>query len=296
MVCDRDLLEKLHSARELPTIPTVLVPLLQYLEKPLDSQDINEIVRMIAQDESLAARCLQLANSPLFGNHSVESIQSAVVALGLERIHEIAVSCSLIRVQPSTWSGIAPSVFWAHSLACALMAKEFASKIGFTDGSKAYAAALLHDIGIVALLWLAPQQFGSAAQVAKTKHISLHEAELLNPGISHIEAGKIIGERWKLPPDLVEVIACHHSPEKATRNRALSSIVSLSDLLCRMNGLGHGQREDRQTTITHEAAFEILVKEFSSLRGFDWARFTFEMEGMAGDVEEAVKRVYGTVQ
>lgn len=108
----------------------------------------------------MAARCLQMANSPLFGcSHEVETIQSAVVALGLNRIQEIAVSCSLLRLLPAVSFGVSPSVFWAHSLACAMVARDFASRIGFSDPAKAYAVGLLHDIGIVALLWISPHDF-----------------------------------------------------------------------------------------------------------------------------------------
>src|SRR6266446_8637350 len=119
------LLEKLGSARELPTIPAVLVPLLKCMEKPWDAVDMHQVVQLISQDKSLAARSLQVANSPLFGwSHQVENTQSAVLALGLERIQQIAVSCSLLRLLPAVSFGVNPSVFWAHSLGCALVSRE----------------------------------------------------------------------------------------------------------------------------------------------------------------------------
>ena len=96
---ENGLLTKLRSLRELPTLPAVLVPPLRHLEKPQDLQDMHEIVRLIAQDKSLAARCLQIVSSPLYGaSHEIESIQAAVIALGLTKIHEIAVSCSLLKL------------------------------------------------------------------------------------------------------------------------------------------------------------------------------------------------------
>lgn len=93
------LLQKIESTRELPTIPAVLVPLLRYMEQPSDTVDIHQIVNLISQDKSLAARCLQVANSPLFGcSREVETIQAAVVALGLDHVQEIAFSCSLLKL------------------------------------------------------------------------------------------------------------------------------------------------------------------------------------------------------
>jgi len=297
MPSDQQLLQKLRSARELPTLPAVLMPLLRYLDRPLDSQDMHEIVRLISQDKSLAARCLQVVNSPLFGcGREVENVQSAVVALGLERIHEIAVSCSILKLTPAGSADIGPSVFWAHSLACALVARDLATKIGFPDPAKAYAAGLLHDIGIAALLWIAPQDFCKAVQFAQAEHIPLHEAEAKTLSVTHVDAGKIIAESWHLPQDLITTIAYHHSPEKAPGNPALPSIVFFSDLLCRLNGIGHGVYEQLHAKFADEPALAVLAQHFSGVHPFDWARFTFEMEAVIEEVHAIVTSVYGATQ
>jgi putative nucleotidyltransferase with HDIG domain len=297
MQTENRLLEKLRSTRELPTIPAVLVPLLQYLDQPLESVDMHKVMHMVSQDKSLAARCLQVANSPLFGSsHEVESIQSAVVSLGILRVQEIAVSCSLLKLLPGISLNVSPSVFWAHSLGCALVAREFASKIGYPDPAKAYTAGLLHDVGVVALLWVAPHDFRRAVEVARAERIPLHEAEAKTLGITHVDTGKIIAENWHLPAELVTVIAHHHSPEKATSTRALVSIVTLSDLLCRVSGMGYGHSEDRLTNFADEPAFAVLREQYSALQPFDFARFTFEMEGLLEEVQSVVAQVYGIAQ
>lgn len=294
---ESQILEKLRATRELPTLPAVLMPLLRYLDKPLDSQEVHEIVRLISQDKSLAARCLQVVNSPLYGcSREVESIQGAVVALGLERIHEIAVSCSLLKLVPGVRAEIGPSIFWAHSLACALISRELATKIGFADPAKAYSAGLLHDVGIVALLWVAPQQFQKAVLLARAEHIPLHQAEAKTLEVTHVEAGKIIAESWHLPCDLIEVIAFHHCPEKAKTNRALASIVYFSDLLCRLSGIGHGLPEELHAKFADEPALAVLAQQCSKITPFDWARFTFEMEAVVEEVHAVVTRVYGAIQ
>src|SRR5262249_16626536 len=108
----QELVHKLQSARQLPTLPAVLIPLLTYLERPFDSQDMHQIVSLISQDESLAARCLQVANSPLFGSaREIDSVQAAVVTL-LERIHQIAISCTILKLLPAR-PDLSPSPFWA---------------------------------------------------------------------------------------------------------------------------------------------------------------------------------------
>lgn len=291
------LLEKLESARDLPTIPAVLIPLLRYMEQPAETLDIHQVVKLISQDKSLAARCLQIANSPLFGaSHEVETIQSAVVALGLNRIQEIAISCSLLRLLPGGSFGVNPSALWAHSLACAMVAREFASRIGFSDPAKAYAAGLLHDIGLVALLWVSPHDFRRSYQYACGNRVPLHEAEQDTLGFTHCQCGAIIARNWHLPPDLIEAISCHHGPKKAIANPELTSIVSVSDLLCRLGGLGYGYIEHKQTRFDEEPGFAVLAAHYRALQPFDLARFTFETESLLEEVRAVVGRVYGAMQ
>jgi putative nucleotidyltransferase with HDIG domain len=195
---------------------------------------------------------------------------------------------------PAVSFGVNPAVFWSHSLGCALVCHEFASRIGFPDVAKAYAAGLLHDIGIVALLWVAPHEFRGCFEEASRSRIPLHEAEQLVMGITHCESGRIIARNWHLPEELTQAIASHHSPANLHGDPVLTSIVCVSDLLCRIGGLGYGYREDKQTDFAEEPAFAILAAKYPALRPFDLARFTFEMECMLDEVRTMVARIYVT--
>ena len=75
-------------------------------------------------------------------------------------------------------------------------------------------------------------------------------------------------------------------------HRDLVALVSLSDLLCRMGGLGYGYSEDRQVNFMEEAGFEMLLKECPALQTFDWARFTFELESYLEEVHRLVNQLY----
>ena len=56
---------------------------------------------MIAQDKSLAAQCLQMANSPLFGRwQKIDSLRGAIVGLGFHRVSDIAMSCGVLNMMP----------------------------------------------------------------------------------------------------------------------------------------------------------------------------------------------------
>lgn len=284
---------RMEGMRQIPTIPAVLAPLIRYMQQPIEQLDVQKITDMIAQDKSLAAQCLEMANSPLFGRwQKVETLRSAVIGLGFQRVGDIAMSCGVLNLLPSEGTGIDPVVFWEHSLGCALVCRHFARKISFADPGKAYLAGLLHDIGIIVNLWILPKEFQAAFDIARKESIPLHEAEKRLLGFDHSESGRILAEKWDLPADLVQVVAFHHAPQQATDNTGLVALVELSDLLCRMSGLNYGYSEARQVNIVEEPGFAALVEKCPSLKQFDWARLTFELDSYIDDVHALVRAIY----
>jgi HD-like signal output (HDOD) protein len=289
--------QRLENLEEMPTIPTVLAPLLRYLEQPLDTLDLQEVVELISQDKSLAAQCLHMANSPLYGRWTqIDNLRTAVISLGMQRMRDVALSCTLLTLVPKGRTSVDPVVFWEHSLGCALVCRQFAQKIGFPDAAKAYLAGLLHDIGVVAELCVVPEEFQAALELARSQGIPLHEAEAITLGLTHCDSGKIVAEKWHLPADLVAVAGCHHDAHTAQTHRDLVALVALSDLLCRMSGLGYGYAEKRQIAFTEEPGFALLLEECPGLKTFDWARFTFELEAYMEEVHRLVELLYRVPQ
>jgi len=287
-----ELLRKLEAADHLPSLAVIVAPLMSYLQQPIDSLQISEVARLISQDESLAAQCLQLANSPLFGRwQTVESIRGAVVSLGLRRMREIVTSCCLLNLTPKDCP-VDPTLFWEHGLGVALASRHFARAIGYTDPDKAYLAGLLHDFGVVMSFWIAPKECAEAFFRAKSGHMPLLEAEQEVLGLTHTQIGNVLAEKWHMPPDLVQVVAWHHQVDSATDHRCLVALVSLTDLLCRMSGIGYGYPENRQVDFREEPAFALLLSECPDLQILDWERFTFEMEGYLEEVRRLVALVY----
>jgi HD-like signal output (HDOD) protein len=287
------LLKRLDGLHQIPTIPTVLAPLLRYLQQPVEQLDVHKVTDMIAQDKSLAAQCLQMANSPLFGRwQKVESLRGAVIGLGFHRLSDIAMSCGVLNMLPKDSGGIDPVVFWEHSLGCALISRHFARKISYEDPSKAYLSGLLHDLGIIVNLWVLPKEFRAVFELAKTEGIPLHEAEQRVLGFTHCESGRRLAERWELSPDLIEVVSFHHMPEKSPNHAALVALVSISDLLCRMSGLNYGYVENRQVSFVEEPGFGILLEHCPALRSLDWERLTFELDSYMDEVHALVHSIY----
>jgi len=286
------LLQRLQGLHKIPTIPTVLAPLLRYLQQPVEQLDVQKVTDMIGQDKSLAAQCLQMANSPLFGRwQKVDSLRGAIVGLGFQRVSDIAMSCSVLNLMPGG-SDIDPIAFWEHSLGCALVCRHFARKISYPDAGKAYLAGLLHDLGIIVNLWVLPKEFAAAFDLGRTEGIPLHEAEQQVLGFTHCESGRLLAERWELSPDLVEVVSLHHTPEQAGEHPGLVALVELSDLLCRVSGLNHGYIEKREVNLLAGHSFTVLSQQCHQMKDLDWARMTFELDSYMDEVHALVHAIY----
>ena len=289
------LLNRIDALNQIPTIPAVLAPLLRYLQQPVEQLDVQKVTEIISQDKSLAAQCLQMANSPLFGRwQKIDSLRGAIVGLGFHRVSDIAITCGVLKLAPKDSTSLDPIVFWEHSLGCALVCRQLARKISYSDPSKAYLAGLLHDLGIIVNLWVLPKEFCTAFEVARSEGIPLHEAEQKVLGFTHCESGRLLADKWELPADLREVVSLHHAPQQSREHAGLVALVELSDLLCRMSGLNYGYLEDRQVNLLEHTGFAVLAQQCQSLKNFDWARLTFEMDSYMDEVHSLVRAIYRT--
>ena len=287
------LLSEIEGLNQIPTIPVVLAPLLRYLQQPIETLDVQTVTDMISQDKSLAAQCLQMANSPLYGRwQKIESVRGAVVGLGFQRVSDIAMSCGVLNILPKQDAGIDPIVFWEHSLGCALVCRQFARNIAFIDPGKAYLAGLLHDLGIIVNLWILPKEFHEAFELARRERIPLHEAEEKTLGFTHCDSGRLLAKRWDLSADLCEAVYHHHAVDESSEHAGLAAVVELSDLLCRMTGLNHGFIEARQVNLFEQKGFAVLSSKCSSVANLDWARLTFELDSYLDEVRALVRAIY----
>jgi putative nucleotidyltransferase with HDIG domain len=270
---------KVAELDRIPTIPALLMPLLKCLGQPVEEVDVKGIVDLISHDKSLSAQCLQMANSPLFGMRKrVDSVLSAVMAVGIRRVREMATTCCLVRTLGGASGGLRPDDLWKHSLGCALASRQLATKIGFSDSEQAYLAGLLHDVGLIVELTLFPKEFESALRLAGQDGYVLLEAERKALGTDHCVVGGLLADKWSLPAEIREVIRHHHDVQNSSAHRSLVSIVNLSDILCRLRGLGYGFDEFRQFDLVSEPAWQCIAEAFPKVRSFDLARFTLEIE------------------
>jgi putative nucleotidyltransferase with HDIG domain len=277
----------------IPAMSGVLQELLDELNQPPDQVNLQQIGELIARDESLAAQCLRMANSPLFSRGpNTDSLRGAVRALGLARITDVAISCSLMRVMPTFQKGLDPVIFWQHSLACAIIARKLARAVGFGDPEKAYLAGLLHDLGYVVNLVLFSEQTVAAIEKAQREGLFMGEVELAQLGFTHCQTGEILARKWNLSETLVEVVLCHHDVTMAVVNPALTAIVALADRLSRASNLGLGFIETLDP-VQADSEWSLLVEQCPLAVDMRWSDFVKDSESYVEEIRNLVSAICG---
>jgi putative nucleotidyltransferase with HDIG domain len=288
----RSRIERIDS---MPAIPVILRPLLRCLDQPAEQVDMEKIVELVSYDKSIAAQCIRMANSALFMRASpAGTVRSAVMSLGMWRVRDLLFSNSLSKVIPHDKWVVDPAVFWKHSLGVALVSRKFAEMIDYPDPEKAYLAGLLHDIGVLVNCMVVPEEFRATTEKAAREQIPLDEAEQSTLGFTHSDSGRILANAWKIPGDIADAVELHHRVGDPQRGGPLVALVNLSDLLCRMRGLGYGYYEPRQIDFASEPGWLYLVMKFPGMAEIDLARFTFSLDEYAREVGDLVATVFSS--
>jgi len=283
---------RIKALESMPSLPTIVRPLISMLKMAPEEINVEKVVEMVSYDSTIAAQCLRMANSPLFGRQNAETVRSAILALGFKRIEAIVLGCCLNRIVPPDKWALDAVTFWRHSLGCALVSSKMARLIGYPDPEKAYLAGLLHDLGILVNTVTCTEEFRRCVQKARGGHVALHRSEQEHLGFDHCQSGKILAERWTFSADLTAVIEYHHDVASAPVAASLVSLVYLSDLLCRLRDLGYGYYEAMGVDLAGEGAWAILVEHYPALANMDLARLTMDIDGAMEEITTVVDAVF----
>ena len=183
------LLERIETLRSLPTLPHILLRLIELCNRP--ENGLQEIARLINQDPALSERVLRLVNSAFYSNRKITTIGEALLLLGLEAVKNIAISSSVYQVfqGPPPRPGLDRKGFWGHSVRCGVIARRLAVKTAYAAPDEAFLAGLPHDIGKI-LLWSSVRR-----EYAGTgEGLPAAERRL---GLTHAEAGAWLIGRWQ---------------------------------------------------------------------------------------------------
>ena len=200
--------------RHLPVLPKIYRQLTDALADPEVGMD--DVASLIEQDVAITARLLQFVNSAIFGlNRDVRSVKYAASYLGLDALQSLVLSLEIFQLFDSSQApqGFSMSALQAHSLRVAQVAKQLFDE--HLIGSAVFSAAMLHDVGRMALASAVKGFYEPVIALAASEEIPLGAAEERVHGFTHADVGAYLLALWGLPAVIVEAVAHHHHPRRA---------------------------------------------------------------------------------
>jgi HD-like signal output (HDOD) protein/signal transduction histidine kinase len=247
----------LEQIDTLPTLSTVASRLLAISSN--DDADVREIIELVQADPSLTTKLLKLCRCAQGGlGRNVTTVDRAVVMLGLDAVRSAVLSVQVYETLNQIACDEATDGprafdrqgFWRHSLATAIASQLIAAAhanepcapdLPRPKPDEAYLAGLLHDLGKLALDVILPKSFNRVVSLAERHQLCMAEVERRIIGIDHHTAGKRLGEHWRLPHALQDVMWLHGQPFEGLPDlphRSLIALVTIADLVVRRQHLG----------------------------------------------------------
>jgi HD-like signal output (HDOD) protein/signal transduction histidine kinase len=227
---DQDIRNRLLIAR-LPAMPQILIKLLAHLQA--DDLGMPELAALVAKDAGMTGKILTVAHSSAYHRNSRQaSLEQAMMALGTDMIKTLVISDSVFQTFHSFPNSNATDLraFWKTSLTAAVLARDLARRIAYAQPEEAYLAGLLHNVGRLALLATAPNEYGFNFSARDDDDLCAVEQRTLQ--ITHTEAGAWLIERWKLDSFLADAVLYHHeSSDRLASAHPLIRIVRLAHVL-----------------------------------------------------------------
>lgn len=194
-----------------------------------------DFIQFIQLDPPLAAKILRVTNSSYYApTQTISDIHQALIWIGFDTLKEIILTQKMSELYGGGTSvdGYSRLLLWRHSLAVALLAKAIYSREFSEKANSAYAAGLMHDIGVIVEDQLLHQEFAQLVQAMNNAPQALSDGEISVFGFDHGMVGKGLAENWNFPPELAEGIGFHHNPDGARKeHRQFAKTIFIADYL-----------------------------------------------------------------
>ena len=190
------------------------------------------IAALVAEEPTLYARVLRVANSAYYGqSRSVSSVERALVLLGVDAVRGIAAAACLDRTfaRAANDGMVNMRAMIHHSHATAAAADSLARISHPALAPEVFIAGLLHNLGVAVQVQLDTPAVRAIIDLRRNgdrRDIRVLESE--QSAVSHEECAAVIFDAWQLPQSLIAGIRHHHDPMMAPEpHREVAALVNL---------------------------------------------------------------------
>lgn len=259
--------DQIVNSKRIFSLPEVAVKFLAIAQQA--EPDFEEVIRIVRADPAISAKILKTINSPLFGlRHRIETIEVAIPRLGLTMLKTIILGFHLARHQNEVQSTREMlQAHWRSTITQAAFAELIGEKIPNGTPDNYFLAALLQDIGIIAMLSEAPEEYRKNV-LGRAKFPEVVSAERLFFGFSHVEVSCAILSKWGVLECFGDAIEHHHDrvvPAERSRNQTLAVVLQAANLGTQMLFSSRSSQLNLDTAVNQGAEFLQSRLEISPL-------------------------------
>ena len=179
----------------------------------------SEVVVTVESDPGLMLEVLRRANADDAVAGTVGSARRAIDVLGADAVADLAESVATVDPLRLVYDDARRMLtFRAHALSVHALARRVGAELGVQQDEDLAAAALLHDVGKLALT----ERLSPAEGTPEARCV----AERRRCGTDHAELGAWLLRRWRLPERVATAVEHHHG-----ERLGLAAVVRLADLI-----------------------------------------------------------------
>ncbi len=181
----------------LPSMPDIALR----VRDAIDDQDrgIDDITKLVQADLPLAARLVQVANSPLYrGQGQITSCRSAITRLGLKQTRNLVYSFALKQLFRSSLPALRQRMIqlWQHTTSVAAISAVLAKLTPDFEADRGLLAGLSHDIGVLPIM-----------AYAERYPQLVNDGEVFDNIVARLrgQIGALVLRRWEFDDELINV-------------------------------------------------------------------------------------------
>lgn len=262
------IIDTFKKSQELASLPHIASKVLNMIQSK--QTDLKDIARVIEADPVLSMKLLRVANSPIFATRTkITSIVHALMLLGTKRICNIVLSVSIYSkffLNTHKHAAVLMERFFNHSYLTGNVAKTLSiyAKKRFEDYE--FIGGLLHDIGKMSMLQVHPREYALVQKLIREERLHDLEAEKEVFGENHVEVGIQVAQLWKLPDEVLMVIAFHRNPGLTEDFKGLVSMVAFSSFYTKVRANRIHKGEDDEIPFDRIESWRILTSLYPDMK------------------------------
>jgi putative nucleotidyltransferase with HDIG domain len=214
-----------RQAVKVPPYPAVAMKVQQLVRR--DDFGLDELTKLVASDQGLAADALRLANSAFYSRGSaIATLNAAIGRIGAKEVARLALASGLgVLARKAGPLAILKRRVWLEALASAALAQELAKKRGIAS-DEAFVCGLLHDFGkMIGIACIEEILEGLRGVRPRPIEYWVDVVERY-----HVELGLVLAAQWELPQVVSDVVSLHHRQDVAgAAEQKLVEVVAAGD-------------------------------------------------------------------